>query len=269
MGGFKDKDLMADTGGKTKVQKNYGGQHKRPPRFQQRNEQRNRFLTKENKVDMKQSFDSQKKIKNAEQIDLQIGDDGLVYVNDQSSANTVKSFSDLVNIPQQVKNIRDYDDYNTSLNNSMNDDSRYDIQLNDGVRTTDISMDSFDFKDDDSPQLQADVSNNDVILSQEEENEQANPFDNLFNEDSSQNTQSENENTQSENAQGDNSVQQTTEQEDNTSETDESNDSIDEYLNMQIDDSKLSEQNKKKLDSFTDQQLDAFKKFLYQKKNQE
>ena len=264
MGGFKDKDLMADTGGKTKVQKNYGGQNKRPPRMQQRKEQRNRFLTKENKVDMKQSFDSQEKVKNAEQIDLQIGDDGLVYVNDQPSANTVKSFSDLVNIPHQVKNIRDYDDYNTSLNNSMNDDSRYDIQLNDDVQTTDISMDSFDFKDDDSPQIQqADVSNNDVILSQEEEAEQSNPFDSLF-DDSSEDSQQEN--TQEETT---TEQEETVQQENAQEKTEESNDSIDEYLNMQIDDSKLSEQNKKKLDSFTDQQLDAFKKFLYQKKNQE
>jgi hypothetical protein len=37
------------------------------------------------------------------------------------------SFSDLVNIPAEVKDIRNYDDFNTSLNNSMNDDSRYDV----------------------------------------------------------------------------------------------------------------------------------------------
>lgn len=267
MGGFKDKDLMQDTGGKTKAQKNYGGQHKRPPRFKQRKKQRNRFLTKEEKTDMNiQSFENQEKnISNAEQLDLQIGQDGQIYVNDQPTANQVMSFSDLVNIPAEVKDIRNYDDFNTSLNNSMNDDSRYDVQLNEYADTKNIEMDSFDFKDDDSPQIvqQADVSNNDLILSQQEE--QSNPFDDLF---SDQEEQSE-EDTQTEEV--DNTEQQNQQEETNVEqeESQDSNDAIDQYLNMQIDDSKLSQQNKKKLDSFTEQQLDAFKKFLYQKKNQE
>ena len=273
MAGFKDKDLMKDTGGKTKVQKDYGGEHKRPPRLQQRKQQRNRFLKKEDKLDMNiESTENQETKKfNGEQLDLQIGDNGQVYVQDEPSKKSVMTFSDLVNIPSQVKDIRDYDDFNTAINNSMNDDTRYNIQLNEqNDNINNIQMDEFDFKDDDAPEMQqADVSNDDLILSDEQEqSEESNPFDDLFNkEETSEEETTEQNNTKEETSEESTEQQSKQNESDKEEKTEQSNDPIDEYLNMEIDDSKLSQQNKKKLDSFTSQQMDAFKKFLYQKKN--
>lgn len=252
MGGFKDKDLIQDDCGKTK-HRQYG-QHKRPPRMQQRKNQRQRYLNKEEKRDM-----------SAQELDFKLDDNGQVYV-EQEPENQVLTFKDIVEIPSDVQDIKNYhdfkNDFNVQLEQSVNEiGNGFDIQVNQEQPKQDVV---FDLSDVYVPQnkQQADVSNDDIILSEDEQQkEQTDPFADIFN------SKSENEDTQEipEQKQSDVEIEQ-----DNTqTTTQESNDSIDQYLKMEIDDSKLSEQNKQKLDAFTDQQMDAFKKFLYQKKNGE
>lgn len=252
MGGFKDKDLIKDDCGLTK-HREYG-QNKRPPRMQQRKNQRERYLNKEEKRDM-----------SAQELDFKLDDNGQVYVQEEPSTNQVLTFGDIVQMPNDVKDIKQYHDYNVQLQQSLNDiGGGFGIQVNE---ETDAKPVQFDFVDTNIKQPQtADVSNDDLILSQEQQTQgQADPFDAIFEQNNTEDQQvvEEQETTQQEET----AVQQEELQEETTEETQQSNDSIDQYLKMQIDDSKLSEQNKEKLDSFTSQQMDAFKKFLYQKRN--
>lgn len=265
MGGFKDKDLIKDDCGLTK-HREYG-QNKRPPRMQQRKNQRERYLNKEEKRDM-----------SAQELDFKLDDNGQVYVQEEPSTNQVLTFGDIVQMPNDVKDIKQYHDYNVQLQQSLNDiGGGFGIQVNE---ETDAKPVQFDFVDTNIKQPQtADVSNNDLILSQEQQAQgQTDPFDAIFEQNNAEDQQvvEEQETTQQEEStvQQEDAQEETTEetqqeevQEETTEETQQSNDSIDQYLKMQIDDSKLSEQNKEKLDSFTSQQMDAFKKFLYQKRN--
>ena len=268
MGGFKDKDLMADGCGLTK-RRQYGD-HLRPPRMQERNNQRQRYLNKDEKRDM-----------NQQELDFKLDDNGQVYVDEEPSNNQVLTFGDIVTMPAEVKNINQYHDFNTDLQKSVNDiGGGFDVQVNQKKNQTPVE---FDFTDTNVKQpQQADVSNDDIIFSDEQEDgkKEEDPFADLFNdnettqndndENNEQNTdetQKTNENDKDQNKQNVDqqiSQEQNIEQEQNT---EDANDGIDEYLTMEIDDSKLSEQNKQKLDSFTEQQMDAFKKFLYEKRN--
>ena len=88
---LKDKDLMSDTGGVTKTRKY--GQHKRPPRVQQRDNFRKRYLDKEEKKDL------------CADMDLTVAENGQVYVNDQNDKHNIyKSVSDYVGLPDSMKN---------------------------------------------------------------------------------------------------------------------------------------------------------------------
>lgn len=253
MGGFKDKDLIKDDCGLTK-HRQYGD-HKRPPRMQQRKNQRERYLNKDEKRDM-----------SAQELDFKLDDNGQVYVQQEPSTNQVLTFKDIVQMPNDVQDINKYHDYNIDLQQSINDiGGGFDIQVNQQNNAKPIQ---FDFVDTNIEQPQvADVSNDDLILSQQEQQtQQVDPFDAILQQNSGEEQTTEQT-----------TEQQTTEedpldnvQQDETQSTDQqSNDSIDQYLKMQIDDSKLSQQNKEKLDAFTEQQMDAFKKFLYQKRNNE
>lgn len=263
MGGFKDKDLIQDDCGKTK-HRQYG-QHKRPPRMQQRKNQRERYLNKDEKRDM-----------SAQELDFKLDDNGQVYVQQEPSTNQVLTFKDIVQMPSDVQDIRKYHDYNVDLEQSLNDiGGGFGIQVNQEKQQNPVQ---FDFVDTNIKQPQeADVSNDDLILSEQQDGgKQEDPFDAILNDNSDETSQEENTEQQTieeDNKQEENTEQQnkqTTEQNnDEEQNKEQSNDAIDEYLKMQIDDSKLSEQNKQKLDSFTEQQMDAFKKFLYQKRNNE
>lgn len=253
MGGFKDKDLIKDDCGLTK-HRQYG-EHKRPPRMQQRKNQRERYLNKDEKRDM-----------SAQELDFKLDDNGQVYVQQEPSTNQVLTFKDIVQMPNDVQDINKYHDYNIDLQQSLNDiGGGFDIQVNQQNNAKPVQ---FDFVDTNIEQPQvADVSNDDLILSQQEQQtQQVDPFDAILQQNSGEEQTTEQP-----------VEQQTTEedpldnvQQEETQSTDQqSNDSIDQYLKMQIDDSKLSQQNKEKLDAFTEQQMDAFKKFLYQKRNNE
>ena len=256
MGGFKDKDLIKDDCGLTK-HREYG-QHKRPPRMQQRKNQRERYLNKEEKKDM-----------SAQELDFKLDDNGQVYVEEEPSNDQVLTFKDIVQMPNDVVDIRQYHDYNVDLEQSLNDiGGGFDVQVNEYNKANPVQ---FDFVDTNIKQPQvADVSNDDLILSEQEQatEQEQDPFDAIFEQNSGE-QQTTDEETVQETTQEDpldNVEEQETTQEDTNTE-EQSNDSIDQYLKMQIDDSKLSQQNKEKLDSFTEQQMDAFKKFLYQKRN--
>lgn len=257
MGGFKDKDLIKDDCGLTK-HREYG-QHKRPPRMQQRKNQRERYLNKDEKKDM-----------SAQELDFKLDDNGQVYVEEEPSNDQVLTFKDIVQMPNDVVDIRQYHDYNVDLEQSLNDiGGGFDVQVNEYNKANPVQ---FDFVDTNIKQPQvADVSNDDLILSEQEQatEQEQDPFDAIFEQDSGEQQSTDEETVQQETTQEDpldNVEEQETTQEDTNSE-EQSNDSIDQYLKMQIDDSKLSQQNKEKLDSFTEQQMDAFKKFLYQKRN--
>ena len=257
MGGFKDKDLIKDDCGLTK-HREYG-QHKRPPRMQQRKNQRERYLNKDEKKDM-----------SAQELDFKLDDNGQVYVEEEPSNDQVLTFKDIVQMPNDVVDIRQYHDYNVDLEQSLNDiGGGFDVQVNEYNKANPVQ---FDFVDTNIKQPQvADVSNDDLILSEQEQatEQEQDPFDAIFEQDSGKQQSTDEETVQQETTQEDpldNVEEQETTQEDTNTE-EQSNDSIDQYLKMQIDDSKLSQQNKEKLDSFTEQQMDAFKKFLYQKRN--
>ena len=246
MGGFKDKDLISDGCGLTK--KREYGQHKRSPRMQQRKNQRQRYLNKDEKRDM-----------SAQELDFKLDNEGQVYV-DQEPKDQVLTFKDIVEMPSDVQDIKKYHDFNVQLEQSVNDiGGGFNVQVNEEKPKQQVN---FDFSDTyiKEPQ-QADVSNDDIILSEDQENKSDDPFADIFND--SDNKEEQTETTEQKSEQTEENIEQTETQE----EQDLSNDPIDEYLKMEIDDSKLSEQNKQKLDSFTDEQLDAFKKFLYDKKN--
>lgn len=243
MAGGKDKDLMADGCGLTK--KRQYGQNKRPPRTQQRKNQRERFLNKEEKKDMLNDIKKQSN-----------------EMQDAISAKHISSFKDLVDVPQYVQDMCSLKkDANIELEESLNDiGGGFDVQVNQYKEKSTCDFDLSDINIEGDQYKDADVSNDDIILSEQEQTE-SDPFADLLpadteeqvDETAEQSVEQEEEQSveQEENAQGD------------------TNDSIDEYLTMEIDDSKLSEQNKEKLDAFTSEQLDAFKKFLYQKKNQD
>ena len=257
MGGFKDKDLIKDDCGLTK-HREYG-QHKRPPRMQQRKNQRERYLNKDEKKDM-----------SAQELDFKLDDNGQVYVEEEPSNDQVLTFKDIVQMPNDVVDIRQYHDYNVDLEQSLNDiGGGFDVQVNEYNKANPVQ---FDFVDTNIKQPQvADVSNDDLILSEQEQSteQEQDPFDAIFEQNSGEQQTTDEETVQQETTQEDpldNVEEQETTQEDTNTE-EQSNDSIDQYLKMQIDDSKLSQQNKEKLDSFTEQQMDAFKKFLYQKRN--
>lgn len=257
MGGFKDKDLIKDDCGLTK-HREYG-QHKRPPRMQQRKNQRERYLNKDEKKDM-----------SAQELDFKLDDNGQVYVEEEPSNDQVLTFKDIVQMPNDVVDIRQYHDYNVDLEQSLNDiGGGFDVQVNEYNKANPVQ---FDFVDTNIKQPQvADVSNDDLILSEQEQatEQEQDPFDAIFEQNNGEQQTTDEETVQQQTTQEDpldNVEEQETTQEDTNSE-EQSNDSIDQYLKMQIDDSKLSQQNKEKLDSFTEQQMDAFKKFLYQKRN--
>ena len=257
MGGFKDKDLIKDDCGLTK-HREYG-QHKRPPRMQQRKNQRERYLNKDEKKDM-----------SAQELDFKLDDNGQVYVEEEPSNDQVLTFKDIVQMPNDVVDIRQYHDYNVDLEQSLNDiGGGFDVQVNEYNKANPVQ---FDFVDTNIKQPQvADVSNDDLILSEQEQatEQEKDPFDAIFEQNNGEQQTTDEETVQQQTTQEDpldNVEEQETTQEDTNSE-EQSNDSIDQYLKMQIDDSKLSQQNKEKLDSFTEQQMDAFKKFLYQKRN--
>ena len=227
---LKDRDLMSDTGGITKT-RDYG-EHKRPPRIQQRDNFRKRYLDKEEKKDL------------FADMNLTVSENGQVYVNDDNNKHNVyKTVSDYVGIPESLQQKK----YDVALQDSLNKDLNLnDIQVNEQQNTQFAKFDNFSFDDIEEDNFEYSAQEEQEVETTDQENE-SNPFDDLF---SGQTEESEQE------------TQEESEQE--TQET--TNDPIDEYLNLQIDDSNLSEQNKKKLDSFSSEQLDAFKKFLYENK---
>lgn len=245
---IKDKDLMADTGGITKTREH--GEHQRPPRVNERDNFRDRYLDKEEKKDL------------TADIDLSVDDSGQVYVNDNDNKHEVHKMSDLVSIPEYVNQ-----SYDVMLENSMNSDNNYYEVPVDEENTDDFAnFDSFTFADDNVEDEVEEASDEDIEIAEDED---SNPFDGMFDtDDNSDDT----ENPMSDDPEIDETSDDTLEDDETTdeeltdSDEESTNDGIDNYLNMEIDDSKLSEENKEKLDNFTPEQLDAFKKFLYENK---
>ena len=132
MGGFKDKDLIKDDCGLTK-HREYG-QHKRPPRMQQRKNQRERYLNKDEKKDM-----------SAQELDFKLDDNGQVYVEEEPSNDQVLTFKDIVQMPNDVVDIRQYHDYNVDLEQSLNDiGGGFDVQVNEYNKANPVQFDFVD-----------------------------------------------------------------------------------------------------------------------------
>jgi len=244
---LKDKDLMADTGGITKS-RDYGD-HKRPPRVDERDNFRERYLDKDEKRDL------------TADIDVSVDDAGHVYVDDKADKHEVHKMSDLVSVPEYVNPT-----YDVMLENSMNSDNNYyEIPMNEENNDDFASFDSFTFADDNVDDEVEEASDEDNIEFAEDDNT-TNPFAGMFDSDD---TSDDTDDPMDDDPElGDNTDDDMSDDstDDDNSDEETTNDGIDDYLNMEIDDSKLSEENKEKLDSFTSEQLDAFKKFLYDNK---
>lgn len=240
---LKDKDLMADTGGITKTREY--GDHKRPPRIEERDNFRERYLDKDEKKDI------------TADIDLSVDENGQVYVDDKSGDKQVRKISDLVSVPEYVNPT-----FDVMIEDSMNKDNNYyEIPVNEENNDEFANFDSFSFSDDNLADEIEEASDDDIELADDEEN---NPFDDMFDNSEEENKSSDEPNDDDINSEQNSNSENEDEETNDSEET--TNDGIDNYLNMEIDDSKLSEENKEKLDNFTSDQLDAFKKFLFENK---